>query len=253
MQANIKQQTERVGGRHNVGKLERVVSSMVGGALLISALRSPSPRKLAGLLGGAALLHRGVTGHCYAYSALGRNTTGRRERSAVQQSITIGKSTDELYRLWQDPEHVAAIMRDFAQVEDLGSGRWRWTVSLPKGRSISWMTRRTAQRPGELIAWRTEEGTPFAHAGSVQFRAAPRDLGTEVTLRMSFGQAPVKLFEAIPRVLEESILRHCKSLCEAGEIPTLQHNPDARKPKKLQRAAEPLRLAPSPQTARSLS
>jgi len=254
----------RTNGEHNVGDAERVVSSVVGGALLLSALRTPTPGSAARLLGATALLHRGVTGHCYLYSAMGRSTAGSSlERAAVQQSITIGKSPEELYRFWQEPKNMSAIMKDFAQVEDAGGGRWRWTVSFPGARKLSWTTSPTAQRPGELIAWRTEADAPFVHEGSLRLRKAPRDLGTEVTLSMSFGaeHGPLRkltgrLFKTIPRALEETILRHAKSLIEAGEIPSLEHNPDARTRSLPERKPKPQRIASqsvTTSTARSMS
>ena len=227
----------------NVGNVERVFSSALGGALLLSGLRSPSLGSAARLIGGGALLYRGVTGHCHMYAALGRTTAdGGSDRDAVQKTITIGKSPDELYRVWQDPEHVAAMMKHFARVEGQGDGSWRWTVSLPGKPTLTWSTSPTAQRPGELISWQTEPDAPFEHEGSVRFKKAPEDLGTEVTLCMGFG-APRgalrtltgKMLRAIPRALEETILRNCKSLCEAGEIPTLERNPDARTPARLER------------------
>lgn len=230
--------SNQTGRATNVGEKERVVSSILGGALLLSALRAPTPRKAAQFVGGAALLHRGLTGRCYVNAAIGRNSaTSRAERTAVQRSITIGKSADELYRAWRDPKHVAAIMSHIAQVEGIGGGRFHWTAALPiaSERELSWTTSVTVDRPGELLAWRTEEGAPFTHEGSVRFRKAPGDRGTEVTLTMTFGSqdsALRKLTETflrmVPRTLEESILRRCKSLCETGEIPNLAHNPSAR-------------------------
>ena len=248
---------------NNVGSTERVLSSLIGGALLLSALRSPTPGSAARLLGGTALLHRGATGHCYMYAALGRNTaTTSSERSAVQRSITIGKSADELYQAWRDPQHIAAIMGDFASVDDLGNGRFHWTVRLPRGRKLSWTTITSEQRPGELVAWRTEPGSPFTHEGSVRFRKAPGDIGPEVTLCMTFGSErgaldkgiralTGTLLRAIPRTLEESILRRSKSLCETGEMPTLKHNASHRAARS-ERAAKPHSFA-SQSDARSLS
>ena len=58
----------------NVGETERLISSVVGGAIVLYWL---SRRSLAGLavagLGGA-LLARGVRGRCPAYAALGTST-----------------------------------------------------------------------------------------------------------------------------------------------------------------------------------
>src|SRR5918996_2272003 len=65
----------------NVADWERVASAVTAGGLIAAALfrRSWSGRAM-GLL-GAALLHRGVTGHCAVYHALGANTNdlGRRK------------------------------------------------------------------------------------------------------------------------------------------------------------------------------
>jgi uncharacterized membrane protein len=247
-----------------VGKTERALSSLIGGALLLSALRSPTSVRAVRLLGGSALLHRGVTGHCYLYSALGRNTASdSHRRGSVQRSITIGKSADELYRSWRDPKHIEAIMGHFARVEAQGEGRFLWTVSLPGKRELSWTTRVTNDEPGKLIAWRTEQNAPFTHEGSVRFYTAPGDLGTEVTLCMTLGAEggvlnsalrvlTGKWLRTVPRTLEESILRRCKSLCEAGEIPTLERNPAARNAARLERATKPHNIASQPH-ARSLS
>jgi uncharacterized membrane protein len=259
-------QSQRDGDHSNVGNTERVFSSLIGGALLLSALRSPSPASALRVLGGSALLHRGVTGHCYMYSALGRNTaTSSNGRGAVERSITIGRSAEELYGAWRDPKHIEAIMGHFARVQGQGAGRFLWTVSLPRGRELSWTTRVTTEVPGQLIAWRTEPDAPFAHEGSVRFQKAPNDLGTEVTLSMTLGAEggllgsalralTGKWLRTVPRTLEESILRRCKSLCEAGEIPTLERNPAARKAARLERSTKPKSNAAQPHTMqRSLS
>jgi uncharacterized membrane protein len=59
----------------NVGQTERLLSGVVGGALALYGL--VSGRRLAGpllALVGGSLVHRGVTGHCFAYQRLGINT-----------------------------------------------------------------------------------------------------------------------------------------------------------------------------------
>lgn len=59
----------------NVGKHERVMSSIAGGGLALLSLmtRNPFAKLLGGALGGF-LLFRGATGKCMIYSALGVNT-----------------------------------------------------------------------------------------------------------------------------------------------------------------------------------
>jgi uncharacterized membrane protein len=202
-------------------------------------MRHRSAAAAAFALVGGALMHRGVSGHCYVYDALGRKALPRSTRGAgyarPQRTITIERPAEELYRMWHDPRHVAALMSDFAEVESTPDGRWRWRARLPLGKSIEWTTTTVEDRPNELIAWRTEPDAPFMHEGSVRFRRAPRDWGTEVTLSMSFGspggvlsELTGTLLSSIPKALEEAILRRCKSMSVAGEMPTLKNNPSAR-------------------------
>src|SRR4051812_10879779 len=58
----------------NVGRTERQVSAIAGGALALFGLsrRSLPGLLLAGL--GGAMVYRGVSGHCHAYEALGVDT-----------------------------------------------------------------------------------------------------------------------------------------------------------------------------------
>ena len=58
----------------NVGDNERTLSALGGGALLAAGLAYGGCPGLAMIWGGAALLLRGVTGHCAVNEALGRST-----------------------------------------------------------------------------------------------------------------------------------------------------------------------------------
>jgi hypothetical protein len=63
-------------GEVNVGRGERMASGVAGAGLLAAGLRA---RGLGGALlalVGGALLHRGLTGHCYGYGAAGISTAG---------------------------------------------------------------------------------------------------------------------------------------------------------------------------------
>ena len=211
----------------NVGQLERVVSSVLGGALMLSALRKPSPASAALAIGAGALLHRGIGGHCYVYQALGRNTASAapRDLTAAQRSITIEKPAAELYRAWKNPQQLSAMLGDIAQVESLGGTRMRWRLDAPGAQTHSWITQIYEDTPDQRIAWRAEDGS---HQGFVSFRPAPRDFGTEVTLSLGFGALSSSLFRKLTQAAEGRVLRRFKSLAVAGEIPTLDKNPSAR-------------------------
>lgn len=228
-------QRERV----NVSELERAASAVLGGVLLagfIGRRRSAGGAAL-GLV-GAELVRRGVTGHCVAYQALGVRTApaeGAAAAPAVERWITIGRSADELYRLWREPETLPRVVGSLAEVTMQGPDRARWVVRGPGGRQLAWETQVVEDRPGELVRWESLAGAAVPNEGEVRFRPAPQDWGTEVTLHFRFeppggalGAAAAKLLDAVPGTLAGIALRRFKSLAETGEIPTLERNPSAR-------------------------
>ena len=58
----------------NLGTFERIGSTLMGMALISRALGRPSLGRAMLAIGGAALLQRGITGHCAAYRSLGIST-----------------------------------------------------------------------------------------------------------------------------------------------------------------------------------
>src|SRR6266550_3984366 len=117
-------------GRVNVGRVERWLSMVAGGALAAYALKRRQVPGGAAAIAGAALLYRGTTGHCDLYQALGVNrANGHAERGEgtgmiadrgsdtraqlggrrgihVEESVTINRPLSELYRFWRNFENL---------------------------------------------------------------------------------------------------------------------------------------------------
>lgn len=70
----------------NIGEIERVVSSILGGTLLLGGLARRSLPGLALAATGAAFLYRGATGHCKVYESLGLDTY----RNTLNSDRTLG-------------------------------------------------------------------------------------------------------------------------------------------------------------------
>ena len=249
----------------NVGVIERWASAVGGGALVTYGLmrRGPVGYGLAAL--GASLLHRGATGHCYAYGALGVNTAdqgggftsgsnGRpiergkdgllhnpnatikhREGIRVEKSVTVNKSAFDLYAYWRNFGNLPRFMDHLESVTVQDDVRSHWVAKAPAGRSVEWDAEIINEKPGELIAWRSLEGADVPNSGSVRFVELPGGRGTQVRVEIEYrppagkvGAALAKLFGEEPNQQVDEDLRRFKSMMEAGEVPTTEGQPSGR-------------------------
>jgi uncharacterized membrane protein len=85
----------------------------------------------------------------------------------------------------------------------------------------------TEDRPGELIAWVSEEGADVPNSGRIEFRDAPGGRGTWVTATIIYdppagiiGKVIAKMFQREPHIQARRDLRRLKQLMETGEIAT---------------------------------
>jgi uncharacterized membrane protein len=230
--------------KNDAGRGARMVFAALGGTLLTLGLKRRSLGGAAMAFVGGWLFYRGVDGRGRPLRAPGTRTATDRERREVgapadamgmERSITVGQPADELYRFWRDPEHLARVMGHFAEVDSPSEDRQHWTLRGSFGRNVAWDSRVVEERPGEFLRWESLEGAPLPNEGSVRFRPAPGDRGTEVTLRFRFdplggalGDAAMKRLGVVPDAITKKALRRFKSLAETGEIPTLERNPSAR-------------------------
>jgi len=221
----------------NVADAERAVSVIAGAWLLARSLRRASLRQAPAALAGAAFVFRGVTGHCHTYAALGVNTARRAATKELDlhASITIGKSAEELYRLWQDPGTLPKVLGHVAEIEAKSDGQTEWRVHGPLQQTLHYTTRVVEEREPELVRWESEPGAQARLTAALSFKPAPGDWGTEVMLHLTLvppagpvGVLLAKAFGPAPELLLQKGLRRFKSLAETGEIPNLKLNPAAR-------------------------
>ncbi len=219
----------------NVGEAERVLSALGGGALaLVGLSRGHAAGWTLAALGGA-LLYRGLTGHCHLYGALGLDTAHGQNRVTsvparsgirVETAVTIDRPAEELYRFWRDFSRLPQIMSYLQSVACEGD-RSHWVAKPVTGIPVSWDAEIINDRPNELIAWRSLEGSLIGTAGSVHFTRAPGGRGTEVRVNLKFdppggrlGLWLARAFGADPRQEIREDLRRFKQRMEAGELPT---------------------------------
>jgi uncharacterized membrane protein len=141
------------------------------------------------------------------------------------RSVTINKQKVEVYEFWRDFENLGRFMQHLELVEDLGGGHSHWVAKAPAGTKVEWDAAITADIPGERITWKSLPGSDVPNSGSVLFRTAPGDRGTEVTVHLQYevpgGAAAAlvaKLFGEEPTQQLRDDLRRLKQVMETGEI-----------------------------------
>lgn len=154
----------------------------------------------------------------------------------LTRSCTVRRSAADLYAFWRDVSNLVGVVRHPVAITPISGTESRWVVTGPPGaRTVEWHAVVITDQPGETIAWRTREGAGVPNAGSVRFRPAPGDEGTEVTVEIRYeppggrvGAWFAKLAGKEPGQQLASTLRRFKALLEAGEIPTTAGQPRGR-------------------------
>lgn len=225
----------------NVGPSERAVSVAAGSIL---AMLGVSRRSIPGLViagVGAAIVQRGLTGHCSVYSKLGVDTAqeedGREDLARngihVEQAFLINKPAEELYQFWRNFGNLPSIMKHLKSVTVNGN-RSHWVAEAPKiaGGSVEWDAEVTRDDPGQAIGWRSLPGSQVQTQGEVRFSKAMGDRGTEVHVYMNYrppagklGHYIATMFGESPRRQMREDIRNFKRLMECGEIVTTVGQP----------------------------
>ena len=229
----------------NVADVERWASALGGAALTaygIKQLKDRSPAGAAIAAAGSALMYRGATGHCPMYAAAGINTAsdteGTREALAgargvlVEEVVTINAPAAQLYAFWRNFEQLPRFMDHLVSVVAVDDRRSHWVAKAPGRRTVEWDAEIINEVPGELIGWRTLDGSDVVSAGSVRFKAAAGNRGTEVRVRLQYdppagriGATVAWLLGHDPSQTIREDLRRFKQLMEAGEILTTDGQP----------------------------
>ncbi len=231
----------------NVGDAERFVSVLAGTAVALAGLGRGRGAGIAAAAAGAALVHRGVTGHCHVYDAAGIDTSdkGRIEQAVamlpanralhVERVFTVARSPEDLYNFWRKLENLPQFMQHLERVEVLDERRSHWVAKGPAGTDIEWDAEILEDAPNQRITWRSLEGADVANDGTVRFEPAVAGRGTEVRVSLSYSPPAGKLGATVARLFGENPeqqvrddLRRFKSLMEAGEIPATEGQPSGR-------------------------
>ena len=244
-----------LGGAHdqpNVAMPERLVTGIAGAALTTFAITSKRDLGGAALaLAGGYLLYRAASGYCPGYAMLrtgaGTNSSTPNTDSPsaiiphgqgikVEKSFTIGKPASELFAFWRNFENLPRFMGHLESVTVQDNTHSHWVAKAPFGKTVEWDAEIINEIPDELIAWRSTDNADIPNTGSVSFKTAPAGRGTILKVNLEYnppagtlGAFVARLFGEEPAQQVADDLRRFKSLMEAGEIPTVEGQPQGNK------------------------
>ncbi|HET9183169.1 MAG TPA: SRPBCC family protein [Candidatus Angelobacter sp.] len=196
-----------------------------------------------GVLAALGLTRRSKTGFVLAGGGGILAYAGSRVKSSpahfvASSTMQVNCSPQQAYEFWHNFENLPLFMRHLDNVSILGGARSRWVAAGPLGSHIQWDAEIVADRPGELISWRSLPGSDLDVDGYVEFRNAPGNRGTFISANVIYsppagkiGRTVAKLLGKDPNFLMRQDLRRLKALMEAGEIPTVEgqsHGPRSR-------------------------
>jgi uncharacterized membrane protein len=166
---------------------------------------------------------------------LTRGVSTRHGMTPVVVTLTINRSPEELYKAWRDFSNLPRWMKHVMSVDVTGDRRSHWVVTGPAGRRVAWDAEITEERPNELIAWRSVEGSDVDHRGVIRFDPASGNRGTMVTVEMrivlpggTLGSAVAAWLGDDPSQSIKMDLRRFKQVMETGEVITTEGQPAGR-------------------------
>jgi uncharacterized membrane protein len=152
-------------------------------------------------------------------------TKGTNQGIHAKGTCIINLPPEEVYNFWRNFENLPRFMRHLEAVHDLGDGRSHWKAKGPAGMEVEWHATIIADVPGEVITWRSLEGSDVDHAGAVRFERATGGRGTIVKVNIEYlpvggviGATVAKLFGEEPEQQLDDDLRRFKQVLEVGEV-----------------------------------
>ena len=160
----------------------------------------------------------------------------------VRRSITVNRPVAEVYAFWRNFENLPRFMQHLEDVEVTGARSSHWRAAAPAGLSVEWDAEITQDDPNSVIAWQSVGKADVANAGTVRFRPAPGNRGTEVHVALRYDPpggvvtaALAKLFREEPNQQVYDDLRAFKQVLETGEVirsdASLRSGPRAAQPR----------------------
>ena len=180
--------------KRNISENERMYSSAGGAALAIFGLGRILKHPVAAIfqiVAGGLLLRRGLTGHCPAYQAMGKDTADASPAAAraitIKEVVVVNVPKSEVYSFWRKLENLPLFMKHLKKVEETSTTRSHWEAQINDvlGK-LEWDAEILEEKEGELIRWASVPGASVENTGEVKFVDVPGNLATEVHATITY-------------------------------------------------------------------
>lgn len=164
----------------------------------------------------------------------GASSSGQKTQDGVRaaNSVTIMKSSEELYSFWRKLENLPHFMNHLKSVTEIDATHSHWVAKAPLNMSVEWDAEITEDIPGQKIAWRSLADSQIPNEGYVEFNSAGEGRGTVVHVSLTYhppagalGATVAKLFGEEPNQQIAGDMHRFQRLMETGEIPTIVGQP----------------------------
>lgn len=144
----------------------------------------------------------------------------------VEQSVTIFRPVQEVYKFWQNVENLPKFINHLKAVhkvpDDASPSRSHWVASTRAGLHVEWDVEIINERENEIITWQSLPGSEVDAAGSVRFKKLSESV-TEVQMNLNYEPPGGKMVVILSKLFRkdaaseiEEDLEHVKRILEAA-------------------------------------
>jgi len=215
----------------NVGKLERIASIIAGSALLFKGFKNEEKTSGIGMIaGGAYMLFRGATGHCFGYALAGKKKLPDTVKNMnIMTKLTVNRPRQEVYDFWRKLSNLPLFMEHLQRVDVIDNTRSHWVAKVPGHLGeIEWDAEVVKEINGELLGWNSLPHASINNAGKVEFKDADEN-GTEITVLITYrapfgdlGEGIASLLNPVFKKMITKDVHNFKRYIEAGDIATIE-------------------------------
>jgi len=117
----------------------------------------------------------------------------------VAATIDIERAPGEIYRFWRDLGNLPRLMPHLESVQVLDDVHSHWIAKAPDGARAEWDSEIIDDAPNERLAWRSVEGSPIYHAGSVELEPVAEG-ATRLRVELLYDVPPESMVSALARL-----------------------------------------------------